>query len=250
MNKKLNVGVVVLTIILIVAIPVLYSSLYNRFSKIVIKRAFVSATVVGVSPSYVTGMVTKMYVKAGDSVKKGQMVALIDDTLYKAEVEKKRSRLKSLELELSQIDNNTDPNWYAQIKSELDVVQRDVKLSELMLSYTRVSSPVDGVVAQDLVHVGDTVSPTTVLIYIYDPKALYVKAYVTPDYLKYVRIGKKVKIFDPQKRKYFTGVVKSVGGLNLFRVCNTKPQIPITVKFNAKKVNVYFGEPLYLYVKL
>ncbi len=249
MGKKLNIGIVVLTIILIVAIPIFYSSLYNRFSKVVIKRAFVSAKVVGVSPSYVTGMVTKMYVNAGDAVKKGQMIALIDDTLYKAEVEKKRSRLKSLKLELSQIDNNTDPNWYAQIKAELDVVQKDVKLSELMLSYTRVSSPVDGVVARDLVHVGDTVSPTTVLVYIYNPKTFYVKAYITPDYLKYVRIGKKVKIFDPQKRRYFSGVVESVGGLNLFSVCNTKPQIPITVKFDTKKVNVYFGEPLYLYVK-
>ncbi len=249
MSKKLNIGIVLLSIILIVAIPIIYSNLYNRFSRIVIKRAFVSAKVIGVSPTYVTGMVTKMYVKSGDSVKKGQLIALIDDTLYKAEVEKKESRLKSIELELNQVDNGTDPNRYAQLKAELDVVQKDVKLSELMLSYTRVSSPVDGVVAQDLVHVGDTVSPTTVLVYIYDPKTLYVKAFVTPEYLRYVYKGEKVEVYDPQRKKKFKGVIEKVGGLNLFSVCNTEPQIPIRVKFDLKDVDVYFGEPVYVYVK-
>ncbi len=249
MSKKLNIGIVLLSIILIVAIPIIYSNLYNRFSRIVIKRAFVSAKVIGVSPTYVTGMVTKMYVKSGDSVKKGQLIALIDDTLYRAEVEKNKSRLKSIELELDQVDNGTDPNRYAQLKAELDVVQKDVKLSELMLSYTRVSSPVDGVVAQDLVHVGDTVSPTTVLVYIYDPNTIYIKAYITPDYLKYVYKSERIEIFDSQKRKAFAGTVEKVGGLNLFSVCNTEPQIPIRIKFDLKSADVYFGEPVYVYVK-
>ena len=249
MNRKLNIGIVILSIILIVAIPIIYSDLYSKFSRIIIKRAFVSAKVVGVSPSYVTGMVTKMYVKSGDIVKKGQMIAFIDDTLYRAEVERKKSRLKSIELELKQVDNSTDPNRYAQLKAEFDVFQKDLKFSELMLSYTRVSSPVDGVVAKDLVHVGDTVSPTTVLVYIYNPKTMYVKAYITPDYLKYVYKDEKVKIFDPQSKKGFTGIVDNVGGLNLFAVCNTNPQIPVKIEFNLKKADVYFGEPLYVYVK-
>ncbi len=249
MNRKLNIGIVLLSIILIVAIPIIYSSLYSRFSQVVIKRAFVSAKVIGVSPTYVTGMVTKMYVKSGDTVKRGQLIALIDDTLYRAEVEKKESRLKSLELELNQVDNSTDPNRYAQLKAELDVIQKDVKLSKLMLSYTRVSSPVDGVVAQDLVHVGDTVSPTTVLAYIYDPSTMYVKAYIKPDYLDYVYKGERVKIYDPQKKKTFAGIIEKVGGINVFSVCNTEPQIPIRIKFDLKSADVYFGEPVYVYVK-
>lgn len=249
MGKKLNIGLVVVSILLIVAVPILYSSFYARFSKIVIKRAFVSAEVVGVSPSYVSGMVTKMYVKSGDIVKKGQLIALIDDTLYRAEVDKKKSRLNSLKLELKQIDNSSDPNRYAQLEAELDVAQKDVRLSELMLSYTRVSSPVNGVVARDVVHVGDTVSPSTVIAYIYDPSTLYVKAYITPDYLVYIHSGKRVRLFDPQSGRSFSGVVEHVGDIGLFSVCNTKPQIPLRIAITSKKAKVYFGEPLFVYVK-
>ncbi len=249
MGKKLNIGLVILSIVLIVAVPVFYSSLYSKFSKIVIKRAFVSAKVVAVSPSYVTGMVTKMYVKSGDTVKKGQLIALIDDTLYRAEVDKKKSKLKSLELELKQVDNGTDPNRYAQLKAELDVLQKDVRLSELMLSYTRVSSPVNGVVARDAVHVGDTVSPTSVLAYIYDPGSFYVKAFVTPNYMKYISTGEKVRLYNPQTGSFFEGVITHVGGINLFAVCNTRPEIPIRISITTKKAKVYFGEPLFVYVK-
>ncbi len=249
MGKKLNIGLVLASIALIVAVPLLYSSFYSKLSKIVIKRAFVSAEVVGVSPSYVSGMVTKMYVKAGDIVKKGQLIALIDDTLYRAEVDKKKSKLNSLRLELKQLDNSSDPNRYAQLKAELDVAQKEVRLSELMLSYTRVSSPVNGIIARDVVHVGDTVSPSTVLAYIYDPSTLYVKAYITPDYLVYLHSGEKVKLFDPQSGKSFSGVVQHIGGIGLFSVCNTKPQIPVRITINSKKTEIYFGEPLFVYVK-
>ncbi len=248
MGKRQSITWVLVSIFLIVAIPVVYSKLYKSLSRIVIKRAFVSSEVVGVSPSYVTGMVTKMYVRAGDKVKRGQLIALIDDTLYKAEVEKKLSELNSLKTELNQIDVNSDPNRYAILKQELDVFQKDVKLSKLMLSYTRVASPVDGVIAQDMVHVGDTVSPTTVMVYIYDPSKIYVRAYIKPELLNYVKEGENVKIYDPQNGIMFDGVIEKIGGIRLFSVCNTRPQIPVRIKVKSNS-KIHFGEPVFVYIK-
>ncbi|WP_022670692.1 HlyD family efflux transporter periplasmic adaptor subunit [Hippea alviniae] len=244
MRKKIDGIWVFLSIIVIVAIPLLYSRIYKNLSYVIIKNAFVSAEVVGVSPSYVSGMITKLYAKEGDKVKKGQIIALIDDTLYKAEVEKKESRLNSILTKLKSIDNQTVV--YENLKAEADLASKDVKLAKLMLSYTRVTSPINGIVAKDMVHVGDSVSSNSVIVYIYKPETLYVKAYITPENLEYIKIGKKVII--KTNNRETEGTIKKIGDIGVFSVCNTKPLIP--VRINIKNIEgFYFSEPVEVILK-
>ncbi len=244
MKRKTDGIWVFLSIIIIVALPLLYNRIYKNFSYIIIKNAFVSAEVVGVSPSYVSGMITKLYTKEGDKVKKGQIIAIIDDTLYKAEVEKNESKLNSIMTKLKNIDNQTI--IYNNLKAEADLASKDVKLAKLMLSYTRVVSPINGIVAKNMVHVGDSVSSNSVIVYIYKPETVYIKAYITPENLEYVRIGKKViiKAIDTETE----GVIKKIGDIGVFSVCNTKPLIPIQIDIKNNE-NLYFSEPVEVILK-
>ncbi|WP_025209671.1 efflux RND transporter periplasmic adaptor subunit [Hippea sp. KM1] len=248
MNKKLDFFLILASIIAIVSVPLFYRGVYRKFKELTIRRAFVSAEVIGVSPSYVSGMVVKMYVRRGDTVKKGQMIALIDDTLYKAEVDKKLSRLNSMSFELKRFDNNTNGYAYMSLKNEIDVLKKDVKLSQLMLSYTRVVSPIDGVVAKDVVHVGDSVSPSTVIAYLYKPKTLYVKAFVDVDDTEYLRVGQIVKLRDIATKAETLGKIEKLGDIDVFSVCNNGDVLPVEISLKSNK-GFNFSDPVVVIVK-
>ncbi|AEA33539.1 HlyD family efflux transporter periplasmic adaptor subunit [Hippea maritima] len=248
MKRKTDFLLIFASIVVIVSIPLFYGSVYTRFKEFTIRRAFVSGKVIGVSPSYVSGMVVKMYVKEGDSVKKGQMIALIDDTLYKAEVEKKQSKLNSMLFELERLDNMTNSYAYSSLKDEIEVLKKDVKLSQLMLSYTRIVSPIDGVVAKDAVHVGDSVSPSSVVVYLYKPSTIYVRAFVDVENAKYLKIGKTVILKDVATKAKSEGKIEKLGGIDVFSICNNGRYMPVSISLKSKK-GFNFSDPVLVIVK-
>ncbi|WP_035586806.1 HlyD family secretion protein [Hippea jasoniae] len=249
MNKRIGFLWVFVSIIVIVSIPLLYNGVYRNISQIVIYKAAVSGRVIGISPAYVNGMITKMYVKEGDSIKKGQLIALVDDTLYRAELDKKKSVLNSLKAYLKQLDNATNSFRYMSLKRDVDVAAKDFKLAQLMLSYTRVASPVDGIVVKRMVNVGDTVSENQVLVYVLIPDTLYVKAFIEPDKLKYIHLDQTVKIDDVVHKKIYQGKITKIGGIDLFATCNRNKLVPIRVKIISKNAHLLFGQPVYLIIK-
>ena len=125
----------------------------------------------------VSGMITDILIEEGESVRKGQVLFVIDQTPYKAAYEIAVSNVKSAEAALStaQLILESNKNLYEQdVVSEFDLMtaQNDLTEAEARLalckaeevnasnnlSYTEVRSPVNGVASMIPYRVGALVS--------------------------------------------------------------------------------------------
>ena len=125
----------------------------------------------------VSGMITEVLIEEGESVRKGQVLFIIDQTPYKAAYEIAVANVKSAEAALStaQLILQSNKNLYEQdVVSEFDLMtaQNDLTEAEARLalckaeevnasnnlSYTEVRSPVNGVASMIPYRVGALVS--------------------------------------------------------------------------------------------
>ena len=127
--------------------------------------------------SQVSGIIAKLHVDFNSAVKKGQLLAELDPTPFqqsveqrRADLEKSKVELRNTELSLTRAKNLTKQQLLAQ--SELDaaltnrdaaaaaVAQSEAALKQALtnLSYTKIASPIDGVVVDRQYDVGQTVA--------------------------------------------------------------------------------------------
>jgi HlyD family secretion protein len=127
--------------------------------------------------SQVSGIVAKLYADFNSVVKKGQLLAELDPTPFQQTVEQQRANLEKAKVELrnAEVSLNRAKNLFRQdleAQSDLDAAQtaRDsaaaaveqaqaaLKQAETNLSYTKIRSPIDGVVVTRAYDVGQTVA--------------------------------------------------------------------------------------------
>jgi len=142
----------------------------------------------------VSGMITDILIEEGESVRKGQVLFIIDQTPYKAAYEIAIANVKSAEAALStaQLIYESNRNLYEQdVVSEFDLMtaQNDLTEAEARLalckaeevnasnnlSYTEVRSPVNGVASMIPYRVGALVSSsiTQPLVTVSDDSRVY-----------------------------------------------------------------------------
>jgi HlyD family secretion protein len=125
----------------------------------------------------VSGQVSKLYVDFNDHVKKGQLLATIDPTLQRQAVEDAQAQLERAQATLSLAQSEYDRNKQlfdakvlsaseiATTQSNFAVQQATVKSAKIALdrarqnlSYTEIYAPIDGVIVERNVDVGQTVA--------------------------------------------------------------------------------------------
>lgn len=110
----------------------------------------------------VGGVVEKIFVEEGDSVRVGQVLAKLDDEQYKLELNQAESILERLsndyERNLSLFKNKiVSKESYEKTKSEYDTQKATCDLAQLRLNYTEIKAPINGIVSQRLIKVGNMV---------------------------------------------------------------------------------------------
>jgi len=110
----------------------------------------------------VQGLLTALPVYPGDTVKQGQIIAQLDDTLPKAEVEKANATLNQAKVDYHRLKGLAP----RKLASESDLVQaqtlKDIAISDLHLkqaelSHSTIKAPISGVISQRLVEPGDVI---------------------------------------------------------------------------------------------
>lgn len=173
------------------------------------------------------GVVAKILVEAGTPVKKGQLLAALDDRQISADLEAARAKtrstendLKNWEAEAKVLDSDyqrAEKMWQAQIiskeqlehakyKAESD--QWDVKrVSELLanaresersleleMEKTRITAPFDGVVARRYIRVGQSIARTDRLFWVTAVAPLRIRVTLPEQFLGRVKAGTAVTI--------------------------------------------------------
>jgi len=165
----------------------------------------------------VKGFLEKIYVDEGELVKKGQPLFRITDTEYRTQLDRLRAgrsdataqaRVATLELERVRMLTNED----IISKTELDVALAKLRSAEarvqeaesgernaaLMLTYTLVRAPFDGVVNRERLKVGSLVDDGTLLTTVTDARDVFAYFNVSEaEYLEFVKTRKAEKNGSP-----------------------------------------------------
>jgi RND family efflux transporter MFP subunit len=165
--------------------------------------------------SDVEGWIFAIHVKSGDLMKKGQSLMEIDPRRQAATVSNWESQRASKEanLQLAKVQLDRAKGLYAsgvvskqdldQAQSTYEAAAADVKSldaqihqQEVQLKYFSVFAPVDGIVGDIPVHVGDRVTNTTVLTTIDERRGLEVYLPIPSERAKDLKMGAPVQILD------------------------------------------------------
>lgn len=122
-------------------------------------EAFAEADVV----AKVAGEVRSIDVEEGDMVENGQVLARLDGDRLRLELNETEARLQKLKRDY---ERNVDLNArglisagdFEKIKYEMEALQAAYNLARLELDYTLIRAPIDGVVSERFIKVGNTLA--------------------------------------------------------------------------------------------
>lgn len=111
----------------------------------------------------VDGEVRELLVEEGDDVIKGQVLARLDGDRLRLELSESQANLRKLQRDY---DRNIDlkskglisEGDFEKIKFEMEALEASFNLASLELDYTQIRAPIDGVIAERYVKLGNTIS--------------------------------------------------------------------------------------------
>ncbi len=185
----------------------------------------------------IMGKVTRLPVKEGDRIKKGQILVVLDAMQYQAQVSQTRAALELARSNLGQSatllarkkelfdkgliskeEFETIQTQHAVNEAQVRQAESNVVQSSDLLSKTTLTSPINGVVTQLNVELGEVVvtgtmnNPGTVIMMLGDLAEMEVEAEVDETDMKDMQIGQPAEIkVDALKDTVLQGVVTTVG---------------------------------------
>ncbi len=167
------------------------------------------------------GVVTALFVKEGDRVKKGQRILQMDDRLLQQQIKVSETQL-GLAKELYQ---RTKRLWEQNIGSEIQLLQakaqvealeRSIATAQEQIRQFAVTSPVDGIVDQVNVKVGELFTGANQLGYqirVVDNSILKAVVEVPENYMSRVKSGGEVLVVIPDMNKTYTSTIRRTSQL-------------------------------------
>lgn len=101
----------------------------------------------------VAGEISKLYVKEGDKLKKGDVIAELDPTDYKLDVDNASARYSVVNSQFRRSKPLVDKGLLAksqfdEIAANRQIAFAELQLAKLRLSFTKLTAPVDGVISR------------------------------------------------------------------------------------------------------
>lgn len=152
--------------------------------------------------SEMPGTITKIFVKVGDNVKAGQVLAETDARTILQSIQALQSNLdfvnelyeKQKKLWEQKIGTEVQ---YLQIKSQKENLEKTLASLQEQLRMTKIISPIDGTVDAIDIKVGQLVAPGMPAIRVINFNKLKAKADVPENYISQIHPNDKVKIILP-----------------------------------------------------
>jgi len=163
----------------------------------------------------VEGQITKIFVKSGDQVKAGAPLLQIDPLKQEATVNSQEAtraaqeanrRLAQVSLErakklyaagvISKQDLDNAQSNFDAVDAQVKALEEQVKQQKVELRYYTVSAPMNGIVGDIPVRMGDRVTVSTLLTTVDEPGALEAYIYLPADRAKELRLGLPVRLLD------------------------------------------------------
>jgi RND family efflux transporter MFP subunit len=190
------------------------------------------------------GTLIKVYVKEGQNVKKGQLLATIDDGGMSSQLE----QLKTQAALAKTTFERQKRLWEQKIGSEIQFLQAEtnyqavmnsVKQAESQLAKSNIRAPFSGIIDNVIQEQGTVVSPVSgqAVFRIVNLSDMYIEVDVPESYINGVTVGKEVNIYFPVLGDSITSIVRQTGNFinptnRSFRVEIAVPNTKNTIKPN------------------
>lgn len=162
------------------------------------------------------GVVTNVYVTEGQSVRKGQVIAQLDNSVIQRNIEGMKSQL---ELATSVFERQKNL-WDQKIGTEVQFLQARTNKESLekqlaslneQNEMTRIKSPITGTVDQVAVKIGENISPGMPAARIVNSADLKIVADISEAYVTNIKKGNKVMVHIPELNEEVEAKVTFVG---------------------------------------
>lgn len=167
----------------------------------------------------VDGNLTAILVHSGQRVKAGQVLMQIDplkqEATVQAQAATEQQKLAVYKYNQTEIDRQRKLNAagvtsrdaldqaeqaYANSKADYESAKASLLTQEKQLGYYKIRAPFDGIVGDIPVHIGDYVSPTTMLTTVDENRDLEAYVYVPTERASQIRMGLPVEILDNNEK--------------------------------------------------
>jgi HlyD family secretion protein len=184
--------------------------------------------------SQVSGVISRLYVDFNSRVKKGQLLAELDPTPFQQTVDQRRADLTKAQVDAanfqvtlnrqrrllasgltSQADLDAAKTSFDGATAQVQQANAAMKQAETNLQYTKITSPIDGIVADRQYDVGQTVaasfSAPTLFTIAQDLTKMQVQADVDQSDIGRVQVGQVARFtVDAYPEEEFRGRIKEI----------------------------------------
>ncbi|MEH0664967.1 efflux RND transporter periplasmic adaptor subunit [Vibrio scophthalmi] len=148
------------------------------------------------------GEISAMLVKEGDSVTKGQVVALLDDSKAKQALIDAQVRYELALKQQKRGENLRQENMISsaeldQLSANLQLAQANLGLAKAQMHYTRLKAPFDGVIASVEKKKFENATPGESVVSLYQSDNVYVKIEVSDSVLAMLNPTVNAKQYQP-----------------------------------------------------
>ncbi len=165
--------------------------------------------------SKMPGVLKRIHIRNGDQVKRGQLLAELDDAVMRsslAELDGQLAVATDLYLRQQSLWEQSIGSevQYIQAKNNKESLERSISTLKENLSMTRILAPTSGVIDLVLLKQGQAISPGIPLCNIVNLSRLKIVGSVTEAYAAKVKRGDKVQVYFPDMNKEIVTTVTHV----------------------------------------
>jgi RND family efflux transporter MFP subunit len=223
-------------------------------------RTFSGVTQAGVESNLsfrVPGMVSRMTIKIGDQVRKGQTIAQLDPSDYQLQVQQAEAALANARAQdrnaranyeriRSLYENNSASRaelYGSRANSEsaaagLKSAQKQLELARLQVGYSTLKAPADGAIAQVTVEANENVQAGQPIITLTSGSDIEVKLSIPEVLISQIQEGSKVTVTcDAVPDKEFTATIREVG----VAATGIGTTFPVTVRLDTEETEIRPG---------
>lgn len=167
--------------------------------------------------SRVSAYVETVGAGAGMAVTKGQTLVALDgrelrEQLTGAEVQVRQAETEFRRTSQLFASQAATEQQLTAAKAALDAAKSQAARVNVMLTYTAIDSPIDGVVTERHIEVGDLANPGQVLMTVYDPRRMRLEVPVPVRLVEKLALGQAVQMRLERPARSFAGKVAQIVG--------------------------------------
>jgi membrane fusion protein, multidrug efflux system len=225
-----------------VALTALKSTTFQHFIDL---QGKVTAEDIQQATSKMPGTLERVLVKTGDNVRKGQLLATMDDQVMQKSMAQMETQLRFAE----DLYNRQKGLWdqkigteiqFIQAKTSKEAVEQQIATMREQMGQTNIYAPLSGTVDMVILKSGQAIAPGMPLCNIINMSNLKISGDVTEAYASKVRQGDQVKVMFPDMNKEITTKVKYVSkAINpMNRTFGVECFLPTGADYRANQVAV------------